>query len=249
MLPSREQNRRRRRLRYALPVALGPVAVALMGVGARDVQARPHALEALPVDTVPKPPTRLLGRPLFSPDYLSRALAVKLRQRLEAIPIDRDPLGEELRAASTYARRYSISTDLATTIIESARAEGVDPDLAFRLVRVESVFKPNARGPGGSLGLTQLMPSTARAVDRSLRTEAQILEPRTNLEVGFRYLRQMIVRYEGNVKLGLLAYNRGEGAVDRALRNGRDPENGYSELVLGIGGIRYSGKGLLPVSK
>ena len=149
--------------------------------------------------------------------------------------------------AAAYARRYRISAELAQTIVESAVAEGIDPELAFRLVRVESVFRTNARGPGGSLGLTQLMPSTARAIDRSLRTDAQILEPRTNLRTGFRYLRRLIERYKGDVRLGVLAYNRGETAVDRALRSGRDPENGYSPKVLGTVAAdrRYTGKGVL----
>ncbi len=153
---------------------------------------------------------------------------------------------DETGRAAAYARQYGIDTGLALKIVENALGEGIDPDLAFRLVRVESVFKPNARGPSGSLGLTQLMPSTARAVDRSLRTEAAILEPDANLRVGFRYLRSMIERYDGDVRLGLLAYNRGSGNVDRALRAGRDPENGYSRLVLEVAGNAvYDGPGVV----
>ena len=51
----------------------------------------------------------------------------------------------------------------------------------------------------------------------------------------------------GEVRLGLLAYNRGERAVDRALRRGADPENGYTRKVLGTGGSDpYDGPGLVP---
>ncbi|CAN5656093.1 hypothetical protein BH23GEM3_BH23GEM3_26420 [soil metagenome] len=143
-----------------------------------------------------------------------------------------------------YTTRYTISTELANKIIEVATDEGVDPDLAFRLVRVESRFHTRARSSQGALGLTQLMPSTARALDRSLRSEADILDPRTNLRLGLRYLRTMIDRYD-DVRLGLLAYNRGPGTVDRALRRGKDPENGYSRKVLGSGANRYAGAGRL----
>jgi len=174
-------------------------------------------------------------------EYLSRILAGKAGK--PEVVIEVDPPGGD---AETYARRYGISHELARQILDSATAEGVDPELGFRLVRAESRFAPRARGPRGALGLLQLMPSTARAVDRSLRTEAQILEPRANLRTGFRYLRRMIERYDGDVKLGLLAYNRGEVAVDRALRTGRDPENGYSHRVLGTrGSSPYRGGGLL----
>lgn len=148
--------------------------------------------------------------------------------------------------AGTYASRYRISPDLAQQIIDVAVAEGLDPDLAFRLVRVESVFRRRARGPQGALGLTQLMPSTARSIDRQVRTEDQLLDPRTNLRLGFRYLRRLILQFDGDVRLGLLAYNRGEGTVGRALRAGRDPENGYSHRVLGTrGSDPYRGSGLL----
>lgn len=161
-----------------------------------------------------------------------------------APPVEIAPPPEDGRAAA-YAQRYRISKDLAMQIVQTALAEGIDPELAFRLIRVESVFRADARGPSGSLGLTQLMPSTARAIDRSLRTEAQILEPEANLRTGFRYLRRLIERYKGDVRLGVLAYNRGETAVDRALRAGRDPENGYSRKVLGNEANRYRGKGVV----
>lgn len=142
-----------------------------------------------------------------------------------------------------FAMRFRVSTDLAHEIHNAAKEEGVDPELAFRLVRVESGFNPRARSRVGALGLTQLMPGTARFIDRTL-THERILEPRTNLHVGFRYLRGLIDKYEGDVRLALLAYNRGDGAVDRDLRRGRDPENGYSRMVLGVGLDRYRGSGL-----
>jgi len=143
-----------------------------------------------------------------------------------------------------FAVRYRVNGDLAREIHQAAQEEGIDPDLAFRLVRVESAFNPRARSRVGALGLTQLMPSTARIFDRSLTHEA-ILAPRTNLRVGFRYLRGLIHKYDGDLQLALLAYNRGDGAVDRDLRRGRNPENGYSRQVLGIGFDRYSGSGVL----
>lgn len=153
------------------------------------------------------------------------------------------PSGQPIAAA--YSRRYDISPELALDIVENAAAAGIDPELAFRLIRVESVFKVRARGSQGALGLMQLMPGTARSLDRSLDTEREILEPDNNLRVGLSYLRRMIERYD-DVRLGLLAYNRGETAVDRALRRGVDPENGYSHKVLGTrGDDPYTGPGVL----
>jgi soluble lytic murein transglycosylase-like protein len=213
------------------------------------------AAQRTPADTPEAAPAfRFRKAVLPNATYLSRVIEAAAERRMEAeltaapeirIQVEAPPAPIDERAAA-YARQYGISTELARSIIQVALDEGLDPELAFRLVRTESRFKTRARGPQGALGLTQLMPSTARVIDRSVRTEAQILDPATNLRLGFRYLRQMIVRYDGDVRLGLLAYNRGEVSVDRALRSGRDPENGYSHKVLGTRGKSpYRGKGLV----
>lgn len=144
-----------------------------------------------------------------------------------------------------FALRYRISPQMARTIHETAEQQGVDPELAFRLVRAESGFNPRARSHAGALGLTQLMPGTARWLDRRMTSRERILEPESNLRVGFGYLRRLMDKY-GDLRLALLAYNRGEGAVDRDLRRGRNPENGYTRYVLGTGLERYRGDGRLP---
>jgi soluble lytic murein transglycosylase-like protein len=143
---------------------------------------------------------------------------------------------------AAYALRYRISPQLSHAIHSAAEAQGLDPELAYRLVRAESGFNPRARSHAGALGLTQLMPGTARWLEPRMTTAERIMEPEANLAVGLRYLRQLLDKYD-DLDLALLAYNRGEGAVDRDLRRGRNPENGYTRHVLGTGRNRYSGVG------
>jgi soluble lytic murein transglycosylase-like protein len=112
-----------------------------------------------------------------------------------------------------------------------ARAEGVDPDLFYHLVRVESSFRPDVVSAAGAVGLAQLLPSTARALDPTVE-RADLFAPDTNLRLGARYLRRLLDRYRGNVRLALLAYNRGPTRVSRILREGGDPANGYARRVL-----------------
>lgn len=131
-----------------------------------------------------------------------------------------------------YSARYGISATLASTIEEIALAEGIDPKLAFELVRLESGFKQTAVSPVGALGFTQLMPATARLLSPGI-TRQKIFEPETNLRLGFRFLGGLIRRYDGNVHLALLAYNRGPHRVDGLIRAGQDPSNGYSRIILG----------------
>ncbi len=156
------------------------------------------------------------------------------------------PTGKRMTYGMLYSDRFQIPLELALSIVDAAIAEGVDPELGFRLVRVESRFEPKARSTSNALGLVQIKFGTARLLDRSLRSEAELFEPRTNLRLGFRFLRHMIHRYGGDVRLGLLAYNQGPIAVDGMLKRGTNPENGYSHKVLGTtGGMPYRGKGLL----
>jgi soluble lytic murein transglycosylase-like protein len=130
-----------------------------------------------------------------------------------------------------YASRYQISGALSAAIYDAAVAEGIHPAIAFQVVKVESRFRREARSPRGALGYTQLRLATARGYDPSL-TATDLLDPDTNLRLGFRFLRDLLRRFDGDLPLALVAYNRGPTLVDSLLTQGEDPRNGYQELVL-----------------
>lgn len=164
-----------------------------------------------------------------------------LRQALDStqaeLELTRSTLrrAEEILALST---RFEVRAKLATMIYDAALAEGLDPELAFRVVRLESEFNPRAVSSVGALGLTQLMLPTARHFKPTV-TREQLFEPKTNLHIGFRYLRALIKEYDGDVRLALLVYNRGPVAVNAARARGENPANGYDRIVLK--GYRGSG--------
>jgi soluble lytic murein transglycosylase-like protein len=139
-----------------------------------------------------------------------------------------------------YATRYRIAPDLAQSIIDVASAEGIDPELGFRLVKLESDFKERAISPVGAVGLTQLMPATARFFQKGVSRE-KLFERETNLRIGFRYLRGLMKEYDGDVSLALLVYNRGPVAVQQALRDGQSPTNGYDRIIT----RGYAGTGIV----
>jgi soluble lytic murein transglycosylase-like protein len=138
-----------------------------------------------------------------------------------------------------FARRYRISADLAAAIHDEAVEQKVDPELAFRVVRLESRFDERAKSPVGAIGLTQLMPPTARYYQPGVTVE-QLHDRHTNLRIGFSYLRDLLKQY-GSVKTALLVYNRGPEAVMIERELGIDPSNGYDHIVL----KGYRGTGLL----
>lgn len=139
-----------------------------------------------------------------------------------------------------FSNRYDIGTQLAGAIHDIALSEGIEPELAFRLVRYESEFKPTAISRVGAVGLTQLMPSTARHFKKGI-TREELYDPETNLRIGFRYLRGLIRENDGDLKLALLTYNRGPVAVQSARKQGRDPSNGYDKKIL----RGYTGDGVV----
>ncbi len=137
----------------------------------------------------------------------------------------------EALAAAYRAKGYEVPGALADKIYRTALRHEIDPEVAFGLVRTESEFRGYATSRVGAIGLTQLMPGTAKWFKRDV-TVADLRDPDTNLEIGFRYLGELVDRYDGDLHLALTAYNRGSGTVDRVLERGGDPDNGYAGLVM-----------------
>lgn len=135
------------------------------------------------------------------------------------------------KAVAAYSSRYQIPKDLSAAIYDIAVSEGIEPPVAYRLVQVESNFKRTARSSAGALGFTQIQVGTARQYARRV-TESQLFDRDTNLRLGFRYLKDLMVQFDHDSHLALLAYNRGPSRVEQILSEGGNPGNGYSAIVL-----------------
>ena len=172
----------------------------------------------------------------FSTD---RTLAVQLDSARGELALTHMLLDRANKIIS-YSSEYDIGAELAGIIVDVAQAEGIDPDLAFRLVKLESDFNVHATSPVGAIGLTQVMPSTARFYQKNI-TVKQLYDPNTNLRIGLRYLRGLVDQNHGNVKLALLVYNRGPAAVAKSRAQGDNPSNGYDRILY----KGYRGKGVM----
>ncbi|MGD2136120.1 MAG: lytic transglycosylase domain-containing protein [Gemmatimonadales bacterium] len=156
-----------------------------------------------------------------------------LRQSLDTTAGELELARLELaRAAAVlrYSADYQIPADLAALTYDAALREGIDPELAFRIIELESAFDPQARSITGDYGLAQVRLPTARFY-RPGATVEDLYDPRTNLQIGFRFLRDLLDAY-GDVRLALLAYNRGPTRLKQLLDEGRDPGNGYAQRIM-----------------
>jgi len=130
-------------------------------------------------------------------------------------PIVMNPriLSEMHTASQTEQRPSSVSGRKAEHlyhmfIIQTASHHQIDPALIKAIIMAESGYNARAVSKKGAKGLMQLMPETARALGVE-----DIFNPHQNITGGVQYFKQMVDRFDGDVKLALAAYNAGSRNV------------------------------------
>lgn len=117
----------------------------------------------------------------------------------------------------------------------NAAREGLDAALVAALICQESTFDPAAVSRAGARGLMQVMPTTGRSLARSLGVayrQSALHDPDVSLNMGMRYLRQMLDRFGGRIERAVAAYNAGPHRVD-AWTAGQ-PDIGAEEFIESI---------------
>lgn len=127
-------------------------------------------------------------------------------------------------AAIFWVQRERAEQDLRAMVRHAAARYDLDPVLVEAVVRVESSARPRAVSPKQAYGLMQLRVPTASELAGRPVTIEELFDPALNLELGCRYLRQLLDRYGGDLRLALMAYNAGLGNVDKWLRKEPDPD-------------------------
>ena len=99
-------------------------------------------------------------------------------------------------------------SQLKPLVTDAAKAQDVKPELILAVVKRESASYPCAVSDKGALGLMQLMPEVAQQFG------VDPLDPKQNVTAGTQYLKQLMKRYNGDLRLALAAYNAGPQRVD-----------------------------------
>lgn len=108
------------------------------------------------------------------------------------------------------AKIQALDVPYANLITASARAHGIAPGLVASVIAVESNFNPKAVSWRSACGLMQLLPQTAARFGVT-----NIFDPQQNIEAGTKYLKELLVRYNGDLSLSLAAYNAGPDRVEQ----------------------------------
>ncbi len=115
---------------------------------------------------------------------------------------------------------------------------GIDPALILAVIRQESLFIKNAVSRAGARGLMQLMPSTARILERSIYgNKGNIFEPERNITLGTAYLKDLI-KATGSVEKALASYNGGIGRLRKTMRKFRVKDDSHIVELLPFGETR-----------
>lgn len=108
-------------------------------------------------------------------------------------------------------------TDFSEYVEKYSKKYGVEKELIYAVIKVESKFDPNAISKSNAKGLMQIMDSTAKEIAQKNNielTENNILNPEINIEIGTIYLSQLIEKYD-SIELSVAAYNAGHGNIDK----------------------------------
>jgi hypothetical protein len=115
-----------------------------------------------------------------------------------------------LKLRSGKRWKYTDNTRFDKHIRYAARAHKVDPMLIKAIIKMESAFNSRAVSPKGAQGLMQLMPATAK--DLNVKDP---FNPRENIYGGTKYIKWLLKRFNGDVRLSLAAYNAGPARIKK----------------------------------
>lgn len=113
-------------------------------------------------------------------------------------------------ASASY---YYDKDDIQQRVIDEAKRQNVAPSLALAIAKVESNFNSQALSHAGAKGVMQIMPRTAEQAFGVHRN--QLFDPDVNIELGVKFIKKLLKRYDGRLDIALSHYNGGSKVQSR----------------------------------
>ncbi|MBM3344820.1 MAG: lytic transglycosylase domain-containing protein [Betaproteobacteria bacterium] len=186
----------------ALAVATLPFTLNGPMFGDAQLLAEPLAVEQQPA------PGAVLAENPFTGLVQASVLAAPKRS---VMPLD----AQQRAIVSHITRRFGVSVDVVTEFVRTAYAAGkrygVDPLLVVAVMAVESSYNPIAESHAGAKGLMQIIPKYHLEKFAEFGGEQSVFDPRVNILVGTRILREYLLLHGGDL-LSALQYYAGATA-------------------------------------
>jgi soluble lytic murein transglycosylase-like protein len=176
------------------------------------ILAATSAMAQTPEPPAKPPPVTAAPKPA---DLMRTSIAMQLaavRRQAESVGAWMPPEAPEEEVAPAACAPLAEAA-LGPLIQGAATAQNLEATLLRAVIEQESGFRPCAVSPKGARGLMQLMPQTAAQF-----AVHDVFDPKENVLAGSRYLKLLVDRYKGDLKLALGAYNAGPALVDQTLR-------------------------------
>ena len=155
------------------------------------------------------------GRPLF---YTQNSAKSKNPSRA---PLTYTDMGDK-----EYKKYKKLSNPIIEElIVKYAGIGGFDPNILRTIITRESSWDKEAKGKAGEYGLTQIMPSTWRSLNKQMGVNwnnGEWKDPEKNIAVASHFISTLVKKYQGNLLKVFGAYNRGEPEMDNFLTKGKD---------------------------
>lgn len=113
----------------------------------------------------------------------------------------------------------------AEFVTKYAEEYNVDPLLIYAVIRAESNFNESVVSKRNAKGVMQIMDTTAEEVAENIMSDTNfepnmLFDAEINIQIGTKYLSELLEKYQGNYYVAVAAYNAGIGTVDRWINDG-----------------------------
>lgn len=185
---------------YGAPVVLALAVASLPFALKRDASGVQQA------PLVEAPPTPVANSGSLQADGHVQPVARVESPKLIALPLDQ----RQRAVANFITRKYGVSSEVVQEFVRTAFAAGkqygIDPLLVVAMMAVESSFNPIAESYAGAKGLMQIIPKYHLEKFAEFGGEHAVFDPRVNIVVGARIVREYLMMASGDLFTALQTY-------------------------------------------